>query len=77
MDSHYIGATLGAVDVKITHSTQGIAVEVDCKRPREPGESAAAAVRTSVEQAIAAYQEVVAELKKLGLEPGPHKKAVP
>lgn len=74
MDQHYVASTLGAVDVKVTHSTQGIAVEIDAKRPREPGESAEAAARASVEWALIAYGIAVEALTTQGLAPGPFKK---
>lgn len=77
MSEHgYIGATLGAIDVKVTHSTQGVAVEVDAKRPREDGEDPADAAKRSVEWALAAYDAAVQALTERGLTPGPFKKPV-
>lgn len=74
-DQHYIGATLGACDVKVTHSTQGIAIEVDAKRPREDGEDPAEAAVRSVEWAMAAYDAAVQALADRGLAAGPFRKA--
>ena len=73
-DRYYVSATLGQVDVKITHSTQGVAIECDAKRPREDGEDPADAARRSVEWALAAYDTAVQGLADRGLTPGPYAK---
>lgn len=75
-DTTHIGATLGAIDVQITHSTQGIAVEVDAKRPRDPRETVEESIEQSVTWALMAYDKAVAGLQARGLTPGPFKKAV-
>jgi len=66
----HVHGSLGAVDVKVSRSTQGVAVEVDCKRPREPGESYEQAGEASARIAAGAYAAAVQEIAALGLTPG-------
>lgn len=61
---------LGAVDVKVTKSTQGVSLEVDCKRPREPDESWDAAAAASARLVAAAYAAALEEIAAIGLVPG-------
>lgn len=77
MDGHYVAATLGAVDITITHSTQGIALQVDAKRPRDAHETVEESIAQSVTWALMAYDQAVAGLQARGLAPGPFKKAAP
>lgn len=63
-------ASLGAVDVKVTKSTQGVSLEVDVKRPREPGESYEEAAAAAARVAALAYEAAEREIRRLGLTPG-------
>ena len=63
--------SLGAVDVKVTKSTQGVSLEVDVKRPREPDESYEDAMERSANIAARAYLLASRELAAVtGLAPG-------
>lgn len=68
-------APLGAVDVKLTKSTQGVSLEVDCKRPREMGETWEEAAAESARIAVEAYRRALREMGSLGLVPGKEAKA--
>lgn len=60
----------GAVDVKITKSTQGVSLEIDVKRPREPGESYSQAAALSAWIAVEAYRLALEQMAAIGLVPG-------
>jgi hypothetical protein len=62
--------SLGGVDVKVTKSTQGVSVEIDVKRPREPGETFEQAAALSASIAANAYKMTVEQLAEIGLVPG-------
>lgn len=62
--------SLGGVDVKIARSTQGTALEVDVKRPREPGETFEQAAIFAADCAANAYALAVERLAAIGLTPG-------
>jgi hypothetical protein len=62
---------LGAIDVKVARSTQGVSLEVDVKRPREPGETYEEAADESARLAARAYRRAAQELEATtGLVPG-------
>lgn len=62
--------SLGAVDLKVTKSTQGVSLEVDCKRPRQPGDSWDQAISASALYLAVAYTRATEQLGKIGLTPG-------
>lgn len=70
IDSQTFQMSLGAVDTKVSRSTQGVSLEIDVKRPREPGESYEEAAAASARLAALAYRAAVAELAAVGLVPG-------
>jgi hypothetical protein len=67
---HVYTPGLGAVDVKVTKSTQGVSLEVDCTRSREPGESWHDAAAASARLVAEAYSAAVEEIAAIGLVPG-------
>jgi len=62
--------SLGAVDIKITKSTQGVALEIDVKRPREVDETFEQAAALSASIAVNAYARAVEQMAAIGLVPG-------
>ena len=62
--------SLGAVDVKITKSTQGVSLEIDVKRPREAGETYEQAAARSAAVAVTAYVVARDQMAMIGLAPG-------
>jgi hypothetical protein len=68
----HVHGSPGAIDVKVTKSTQGVSLEVDCKRAREPGESYQQAAAASARLVAESYSAAVEEIAAIGLVPGKH-----
>ena len=62
--------TLGGIDVRVARSTQGVSVEIEIKRPREPGETYEDVSAKVAVLAIATYKQMLAEMATVGLVPG-------
>jgi hypothetical protein len=73
--THVHTPPMGSVDVKLSHSTTGIAVEIDCTRPRQEGETFSVAAEQAAVLAADAYEKVVRELATRGVHVGPFRKA--
>lgn len=67
---HLHQPSLGGVDVKVTKSTQGVSLEVDVKRGREPDESYDEASGQSARLAALSYERAEKALAQIGLVPG-------
>ena len=67
---HTYAPSLGKVGVKITHSTQGVSVEIDIDRPRVENENWEDTSARAVGLAIATYRVAVEDLNAIGVTVG-------
>lgn len=70
MSEHATLSSLGRVDVKVSKSTQGVSLEVDVQRPREPGETFEQAACHAAGLAATTYALALDQIAALGLVPG-------
>lgn len=65
----------GGVDVKVSHTTTGVSIEVDVTRPRQEGETFEQAAAMSAALAASAYRMACLELTREGVTVGPFPKS--
>jgi hypothetical protein len=73
--THVHTPPMGGVDAKVTHSTQGISLEVDVTRPRQEGETFEQAAEATAALVADAYEKAVLAIQAKGWQIGPFKKA--